>query len=67
MKINKVEDPEAVLAIPTEEDAEIIEDMLDSEFDEMSLAYAAEPADGNELLLTKGSLLQELLAQLHKQ
>lgn len=67
MKINKVEDPAAVLAIPTEEDAEIIEDMLDSEFDDISFKYTAEPADESDRIMTKGSLLQELLAQLHKQ
>lgn len=67
MRLNKVEDPAAVLAIPTEEDAEIIKELLADEANEMSFQYASMPANDEHPVLTKGSLFQELLAQLHNQ
>lgn len=67
MSVNNVDDPAAVLAIPTDEDVEIIENVLDTEFEGMELEYYAEPLEGNESVLTKGSLIQELLAQLRLQ
>lgn len=65
--INKVEDPAAVLAIPTEDDVEVIEALLERGYDDIAHDY--ESMDADEMppwMATKGSLMQELLAQLHQ-
>jgi len=67
MKINQVTDPEAVLAIPTEADVEIIEAILEESFEDIENDYMLADADDDAELLTEGSLLQELQAQLRNQ
>lgn len=65
--INKVEDPAAVLAIPTDEDVEVVEKLLQRGYDDVADDYESMDADEMpEWLATKGSLMQELLAQLHQ-
>lgn len=67
MRLNKVADPAAVLAIPTDEDVEIIKELLKEESYAISFEYASMPANEDHPVLTKGSLLQELRAQLRDQ
>lgn len=68
VSVNEVEDPVAVLAIPTEADLDTIEGIIQHSFDEIADDYAGlPPEESPEWLDRRGSLCQELLAQLHKE
>jgi hypothetical protein len=60
------DDPGAVLVIPTGEDVPDIDDVLREAFDNMAAEYAAASED-DDPAIRKGSLLQELIAQLNQQ
>lgn len=72
--VNEVEDPAAVLAIPTEEDVETIDWLLRRAFNDIRRDYELVGANADkpyspaeESVMTEGSLYQELIAQLNNQ
>lgn len=66
MKINNVEDPAAVLAIPEEEDVEVFESDLQCQYQQY-VDLDKSLKETPEALERKMTLLQELLAQIHLQ
>lgn len=66
--INNVEDPAAVLAIPTEEDLDVIRRALNREYEHVEDEYVRQESDEmSEDVGRTGSLMQELIAQLNIQ
>jgi hypothetical protein len=69
MQLNNVEDPAAVLAIPEDEDAELILRALEDAYAEIEDAYETAAVDdtAKKAVVREGSLYQELFAQLSDQ
>lgn len=69
--VNEVPDPAAVLAVPTDEDIEVVRETLEEAYSEIEDEYVRIPEEPETLreerIMTTGSLYQELLAQLNSQ
>lgn len=66
-QINNVEDPAAVIAVPTEKDLDCIKGIIQSNYDEIRYEYELRGPNVTDRVVRRGSLCQEVLAQLHDQ
>jgi len=66
--INNVEDPAAVIAVPTDKDLDCIEGIIQHAYDDVSDEYKlTDSYEAPEWIMRERSLCQEVLAQLHDQ
>ncbi len=64
-QVNEVEDPAALIAVPTEEDIDVIQRIMENAYDD--LANDNGLTDPSTEVEREGTLCQEVLTQLHKQ